>query len=380
MSKTVWIFAGEASGDQYGARLAVELRAQAPGLRLQGMGGGKMRAAGVEILADSSELGVIGLVEVLKHYPTFHRIFHSLLDRARRERPDAVVLIDYPGFNLRFAARLRRLGIRVVYYVSPQVWAWGRRRIPKIAATVDRMLCIFPFEPEVYAGTGLATEFVGHPLLEIVAAHRDPALARDPDTILLLPGSRRGEIDRLAVPILETALALRRAHPRLQFVMAAPREQVANDIRHRLGPRMAEFEQAGIRLVVGETQKWMQVASCGLAASGTVTVEAAMFGLPLVVVYRVNPVTYAVGRLLVKLPFFTMVNLIAGRRLFEEFLQGEVRPPVLVPALERILPGGTRRTEVEQGLVEVVAALSGGDAGAVARRAAAIVLEVAAKQ
>jgi lipid-A-disaccharide synthase len=232
--KTIWIFAGESSGDLYGAHLAAELKRQRPDVVLRGMGSNAMRAAGVDLIVDSSELGIVGFVEVLKHLRMFLRLFDSLVERAAAERPDAVVLIDYPGFNLRFARQMRRRGIPVVYYISPQVWAWGKRRIPQIARDVTRMLVIFPFEPQVYAGTGLDVRFVGHPLRQILAARRDPALAREPDTVLLLPGSRNSELDRLLAPFVETAAWLKVRNPRLKFVLAAPNERIAELVTARL--------------------------------------------------------------------------------------------------------------------------------------------------
>jgi len=371
MNGSIWILAGEASGDTYGARLAEEVRRQAPAVALRGMGGPAMRTAGVELLVDSSRLGVIGLVEVLRHLRTFLRIFKELVARAAAERPAAVVLIDYPGFNLRFARQMKELGIPVVYYVSPQVWAWGRGRIPEIARLVRRMLVLFPFEVEVYRGTGLDVRFVGHPLIEIMDARREAGLVREPNTVLLLPGSRYGEISRLLTPMLETVRWLRARRPELRFVLATPNEGIAARCRARL----AAAGETAVMVDVGRTQHWMQRAGTGLAASGTVTVEAAILGLPLVVVYRVNPVTYRLGRWLVKIPFFTMVNLVAGKRVYEEFLQGEVQAARLGPALVAILPGGPRRAEVTAGMAEAVTALGGG--GHASAEAARLILEVA---
>ena len=374
--KTVWIFAGEASGDQYGARIARELRAIDPTMVIRGMGSHRMAAAGVEIMVDSSELGVIGLVEVLKLLRTFLRIMRELVERAERERPDAVVLIDYPGFNLRFATRMHKLGIKIVWYVSPQVWAWGKRRIPKLARVVNRMLCLFPFEPKVYEGTGLRAEFVGHPLLEILAEERDPGLQRDPNTILLLPGSRRSEIDRLFIPILDTALKLKRENPNLKFVLPTPRQSIADYIRKTAAGREADLCETGMEITIGDTHRWMQKATAGLAASGTVTVEAAMLGLPLVVIYRVNWITYIAFRFILTIRYFTMVNLINDRLVFEEFLQGEVTVANLSRALKDIMPGGARRALAEQGMADMIAALGG--QGHVCRHAAQAIIETIA--
>lgn len=368
-----WIFAGEASGDIYGARVAEELRtlAAASGrqVEISGMGGPMMKQAGINILVDSSELGVVGLIEVLKHIFKFISIFFFLIKKAETERPDAIILIDYPGFNLRFAAAMYKRKIPVIWYISPHVWTWGKKRIPKLAKFCRKMLVIFPFETEVYAGSGLDTAFVGHPLVDIVATRRDPAIERDPDTVLLLPGSRGMEISRLLRPMLETALLLHQKHPDLKFVISTPREKILKHCREL----MQEFYKAhanekmpNIELVCGDTAYWQQKAGTGLAASGTVTVESAIAGLPLVVAYKLNWLTLVVAGILVRLyrGFFTMVNIIADKQVFEEYLQWKASPKNLAAAVERILPGGERRKEVEEDMRNVVNMISGGSEGA----------------
>ena len=378
---TIWIFAGEASGDIYGARLAEELRKMLPADKLQiaGMGGHLMKDAGVEIMVDSTELGVVGLIEVFENIGTFVRIFQNLKKRAIKERPDAVVLIDYPGFNIRFAKQMYKNGIPVIWYISPQVWAWGKGRIPKLAKYCAKMLVIFPFEPDTYKGTGLDTEFVGHPLVNIVHKRKSSEIKRDPDLVLLLPGSRFNEINRLFVPILETAVALHKRHPKMRFAVSAPRKAIFDRITKihsdfcevRKGEKLPE-----VKIYSGETARLLQEASTGLAASGTITVESAIAELPLVVVYRLNPITYWLGRMLVKIPYFTMVNLIAKKRVFEEFLQEDVNAVTLSEAMEKILPGGSRRAEVEKDISGVVEALSPGSADASRKAAEAIMQKV----
>lgn len=368
-----WIFAGEASGDIYGARLAEELRtlAAASGrqVEISGMGGPMMKQAGINILIDSSELGVVGLIEVLKHIFKFIRIFFFLVNKARAEKPDAIILIDYPGFNLRFAAAMYKHKIPVIWYISPHVWTWGKKRIPKLAKFCRKMLVIFPFEPEVYAGTGLDTVFVGHPLVDIVAMRRDPSIERDPDTVLLLPGSRSMEISRLLQPMLGTALLLSRKHPNLKFVISTPREKIfdhCREILEKFTAAHASEKMPEIKLVCGDTAYWQQRAATGLAASGTVTVESAIAGLPLVVAYKLNFLTLVVAGMLVRLyrGFFTMVNIIADKEVFEEYLQWKASPENLAAAVERILPEGERRHQVEEEMKEVVRMLSGGSEGA----------------
>lgn len=377
-SKTIWIIAGETSGDIYGARLAKALKSLDPELRVAGMGAGEMRSAGVEIMVDSTELGVVGALEILSKIVTFVKVFLGLVARARRERPDAVVLIDYPGFNIRFAKRLWKSGIPVVWYISPQVWAWRKSNIPKLAAYCRKMMVIFPFEVETYQGTGLDVEFAGHPLVDIVNERRRDDIQRDPNRVVLLPGSRSGEITRLLPEMLATVVELKRRRPELTFAIAAPREKirrliqtVMNDFAKRRPGELPELE-----LSVGETARWLQEAGTGLAASGTITVECAIAGLPLVVVYKLNPITFLAARMVITLfrGFFTMTNIIADKTVYEEFLQHQVKAVPLADAMERILPGGERRREVENDMRSVAEALSTGSANA-SRRAAEICLE-----
>ncbi len=376
--KLIWIMAGESSGDLYGARIASELRRISPGVRIAGMGGVEMKKAGVDILVDSSELGVVGLIEVLGSLFTFIRILLFFTREAARQRPDAVVMVDYPGFNIRFAKRLWKLGIPVIWYISPQVWVWRKSNIPKLAKYCRKLLVIFPFEPEVWKDSGLDTEFAGHPLVEIVRERTDPSIRRDPERILLLPGSRKSETSRLMDPFLETALLLRRRHPHLKFAISAPRKKTYEDIlmlrdqflRKHPGTVLPEME-----ISWGQTARWMQEASAGLAASGTVTVESAIAGLPLVVAYRLNPLTFLLAWCIIgKLfrGFFTMVNIILNRKVFEEFLQFQVTPENLADAVERILPGGSRRDEVEKDMLEMTNALSCGSENATSRSASLI--------
>jgi lipid-A-disaccharide synthase len=350
-ASTIWIFAGEASGDLYGARLACELRKLDPELTLRGMGAAEMTAAGVDILVDSTELGVVGLVEVLKHYPMFRRLFWGLVRQAQSERPDLVVLIDYPGFNLRFAKQMKKLGIPVLYYISPQVWAWGKKRVPEIAEVVQRMLVIFPFETEVYKKVDLDARFVGHPLVDIMNEKRDEALTRDPNLVLLLPGSRRSEVDRLLDPIVATARELHKRRPELRFVISAPRLAIRERIEGMLGSH-----DLPIKIDSGSTERWMQQASAGIAASGTVTVQAAILGLPLVVVYRMNPLTHWMAMRLINVPYITMVNLVADQLVFQEFVQ-KLEAPELTDALLAILPDGDRHEDVQAGIQRCVSRL-----------------------
>ena len=380
--RCIWLIAGESSGDLYGAGIAESLRKADPALRIAGMGGPRMREAGVDILVDSSELGVIGIVEVLGSLFKFIRILFSLSRRARRERPEAVVLIDYPGFNIRFARRLWKAGIPVIWYISPQVWVWRKSNIPKYVRYCRKMIVIFPFEQEFWANTGMDAEFAGHPLLDIVRRRTDPALQRDPKRVLLLPGSRKNEVSRLLVPFMDASAILKKRHPDWTFAVSAPREKTFRDLENILSEHARKYPDSDwpeVELTCGKTAYWMQTASAAFAASGTVTVESAIADLPLTVAYRLNPVTFLLARLIIRKlyrGFFTMVNIILNRCVFEEFLQFQVTPEALADSLEKIMPGGSRRESVLHDMNDLRIALESGSGSAV-ERAARIILETA---
>ena len=380
--KKIWIISGEESGDIYGSRLIEELRGINPDNppEISVMGGKRMAATGAEVMVDATELGVVGIMEVLGIFFTIAGIFRRLVKKAAQEKPDCVVLIDYPGFNIRFAKKMHKLNIPVVWYISPQIWAWKKYRLKKLVKYCRKMLVIFPFETEVYEGTGLDTEFVGHPLVEVVQARKDPKIERDNNLLLLLPGSRSNEINRLFVPMLETSLELHKRHPDLKFVVAAPRETVyirLQEILKKFCESHKDAEIPEITITSGETGKWMQAAATGLAASGTVTVECAIAGLPLTVAYKLNPLTFWIAKHLVDIPFFTMVNLIADKKVYDEFLQEDVNARTLSDSIEKILPGGERRSEVEKEIQEVIDSLSI-ESGNASRKSAEAVMRVMA--
>ena len=366
---------GESSGDLYGARIAQEVMKQCPGAVVRGMGGHRMREAGVDLFVDSSELGVVGFIEVLEKIGTFIRIFFQCIELAKKERPDVVMVIDNPGFNIRLAKQLWKLGIPVVWFVSPQVWVWRKSNIPRIAKYCRKLIVIFPFETEVWAGSGLETHFGGHPLIEIIRERTDPALKRDPNHILILPGSRGSETSRLLEPFLKTVLILHKRHPELHFTISLPREKTYRDVMAGLDDftrKHPEMHDVRLEVSQGQTARAMQVCSTGLAASGTVTVECAIAGLPLVVAYRLNYITFIFAILIIRKLFrnaFTMVDIILNRKTFEEFLQFQVRPAVLAGAVERILPGGPRRAEVERDMEELRRLLAPGSENATANAA-----------
>ena len=358
---------GEPSGDVYASDLVRHLRRGHPDLEVFGLGGDRLVQDGARLFAHVRELAVVGLWEVVSHLPRFRRIFSEVIAEADRARPDAAVLVDYPDFNLRLARALHERGIPVAYYVSPQVWAWRPGRIDAIRRTVAHMIVIFPFEEKLYRDAGVPVTFVGHPLVDLVAPSPDRAaflgsLGLDParPVVALLPGSRRKEIAH-NLPAMRGAVALLAGRrPELQFVAAiAPsidRAQVAAGL------------PPGVALAPGRAHDALAAADAAIVASGTATVEAALIGTPMVVVYRLSPLTYHLGRRFVRVPHVAMANLIAGRRIVTELIQGDYTAEAAADEVMRLL--GPPGLEMRAALAEVRARLGPGGAGG---RAASVV-------
>ncbi len=293
-------------------------------------------AAGERFLDWSDEAGVVGLWEVVKHYPYFRREFRKTLREIAQAKPEAVVLIDYPGFNLRLARTLHEgsLGGKVIYYISPQVWAWNRGRIPQMARWLDLMLCIFPFEAELYKQSGLRAIFVGHPMIEDLEARRIEGL-RAPHLIGLFPGSRAREVRKLLPILIEVMRELHKERPDLRFQIAAASEALAIAIRHNLEAVSGSLGQ--VEVVVGRAAETMQKSAAAVVASGTATLEAAFFRLPFVLVYKVAEITYLAGRMLIRVRHLGMPNVLAGREIVPEFIQGKAQPFEIARAVMKLL-------------------------------------------
>jgi lipid-A-disaccharide synthase len=372
---TVMMSCGEASGDLYAGALALELQRLAPGVRIFGIGGEKMHAAGAELVGDYRGLAVTGLVEALRVVPRSFRLLRQLRERMERDRPDVLVVIDFPDFNFRLAAAARALGIPVVYYVSPQIWAWRAGRIKTVKQVASKVLVIFPFEKKFYEDAGVPVEFVGHPLPDLiqVSEPRERLLAGvglDPSapTIALLPGSRPNEV-RSILPTLAAAAALIRERvTSAQFVIArAPKlsDQMFQPFSHFTGPSA---------IVAGRADDVLNASDVVITASGTATVQAALHGKPMVIVYRLAPLTYKMGRPFVKVDTFGMVNLLAGRRIVPELIQDDFTPARVADETVGLLTDPARAAEMRRALADVRGAL--GEPGA-SRRAAEAVLSVA---
>jgi lipid-A-disaccharide synthase len=351
----ILISAGEASGDLYAASLAAELLRRHADLELFGCAGPRMRAAGVRAVVDSASLAVVGLIEVVAHIPRIRREYRKLLAAARAERPTLAILTDSPDFHLRLARRLKRMGIPVVYLVAPQVWAWRKGRLAAMRRTVDRLLCIFPFEEPFFREHGIPVTYIGHPLSRLVRPSigreeffRKHGLAEDRPLVALLPGSRQAEAAR-HMPALEAAAA------------EIARRRPVNLVLGRAG--LSDFREripgGAIQVIEGETWDLLAHATLALAASGTVTVEAALLGTPMVTFYKVTALSWFAGRFLVNVPFYSMVNLIAGRAVIPELMQNEMTGERLAAEALRLLDSPAAREEMQRQLEAVSRALAG---------------------
>jgi lipid-A-disaccharide synthase len=401
----LYLVAGEASGDEHGAALMRALRELAPELNFSGRGGPKMQAVGGEAFINwSDSAAIVGLWEVVKRYGYFREQFQNALSEIATIKPDAVVLIDYPGFNLRLARALRRntdlqsvrpaelhsaeskaadrmsagrtgkmpvFRGKIIYYISPQVWAWNRGRIRQMARSLDLMLCIFPFEAELYNKSGLRTVFVGHPMIENLAALRTGE-ERQPNLIGLFPGSRLREVRKIFPIMLEAAREIAAQRAEIHFEVAAASEPLASEIQQLLASASSLRER--VRIVTGDAAGTMQRAFAGMVASGTATLESAYFKLPFVLVYKVSWPTYFAARLVLKTKHLGMPNVLAGREIIPEFIQHEARPDAISKAVLRLLKDQAARDLMISEFDAIIAKL--GERGASAKAARAIAAEL----
>ena len=407
---TIYFVAGEVSADNHGAALMRSLRELEPRVQFIGRGGPQMQqVAGERFKNWIGDAAVLGLWEVVRKYGYFREQFHLTLNEIRANKPDTVVLIDYPGFNLRLAHALRRQSPqqKIVYYISPQVWAWNRGRIKRMAGCIDLVLCIFPFEADLYNESGLRAVFVGHPMIERLEA-RKIDVERDPNLIGLFPGSRPREVRKIFPIMIETARVLLKARPNLHFQVAAASEELADEMSKVLAPRLKpvplgmgderlpapanesppfsssrgegrvrDAPSQGRRVIevtVGQTAEIMQRARTGIVASGSATLEAAYFRMPFVLIYKVAWPTYLAGRLVVKVKYLGMPNLLAGKEAVPEFIQHRAQPVVMAKAVRPFIEDARAREQMISEFDAVIAKL--GDRGADKRAARAIVEEL----
>lgn len=394
MTEKLYFVAGEASGDNHGAALLKALRVRSLEMQFIGRGGPKMRRVAGENFRDwIDDMGVLGLWEVVKRYPFFRKQFQATIAEIDSAGPNAVVLIDYPGFNLRLARALHAKfpELKIIYYISPQVWAWNRRRVSQMAQSIDLMLCIFPFEPELYEASDLRAIFVGHPMMSVIpGGNATPARsegargetlkptstglivsARDDKLVGLFPGSREREVKKIFPVMREAAVELSHQDHDLRFVVSAASEPLAELIRADLYGKHATGK---FSIVTGDARSVMARVNVGMVASGTATLEAALLQLPFVLIYRVAWLTYFAARLVVKVKYLGMPNVLANREIVPEFIQHKAQPRAIAAAVARLLTEQTERARMLADFANVAQKLGRGEASANA--AEAIVAEL----
>jgi lipid-A-disaccharide synthase len=378
LSPRLLLSCGEASGDLYAGALTRELLACDPTIRIAGLGGPQFAAAGGTLVDDYRDVAVTGLTEAIAKLPRSFAARRRLLAAAKADRPDALVLIDFPDFNFRLAPSIKRMGVPVIYYISPQIWAWRAGRLKTIRAIADRVLVIFPFEESIYREGGVPVEFVGHPLVDLAVASSDRGtflsahgLTPSAPTVAILPGSRPNEVARILPDLAAAAVLIRAAVPGTQFLVArAP--HLDERLFDPVGPR-GLAAVARLAVVEGDTDTVLASADVALTASGTATVQTALHDTPMVIVYRVSPMSYRLLRHLVKVETIGMVNLIAGERIVPELVQDAFTPDAVATEAISMLTDRARTARIRAGLATVRARLGGSGAS---RRAAEAIVRV----
>ena len=373
----IFIITGDISGDIHGAFLAKSLLKKEPHLQIFGMGGERMKAAGVKVLFDLTQFSLMGFIEVARHIVLFRRVLYQLIAKIKIEQPDAIVFIDYPGFNLRLAEKIKPLSIPLIYYISPQIWAWGKNRIKKIASLFSRMIVILPFEKELYEKEGLSAFFVGHPLLDVVKTtglmNQVPTIsngrASSATTITLLPGSRSCEVRRLLPVMVKLAQLIKEKKPETQFIILAASSLMEKEIE-----KILKKKKISLRVTREKKYDLIKSSTFALTASGTATVEIAILERPMIIFYKVSPFAYLFLKKMVKLPYIGMVNIIAKKEIVPEFIQGRANAEKILPTALALLEQREKREKMSEQLRRVKKSL--GNPGA-ADRAAEIILKEA---
>jgi len=367
-AKRIYIIAGEASGDAHGAVLMREIAALVSNVQFFGAGGPEMRSIAGSHFMDWTQEAVVGLWDVLVKYPYFREQFYRMYREVRRLEPDIVIFVDYPGFNLRLANHLRRKHYsgKLIYYISPQVWAWNRSRIPRMAGFLDLMICIFPFEKSLYEASGLRTEFVGHPMVEELELLRTDE-QRNPKLVALLPGSRTREIRRIFPVMLDAAKLLRREDATIQVEASAASER-GRELMQKLSH---ESGLSDIPIGLKNAYELMQRAFVGMVASGTATLESSFFRLPIVLIYKVSWFSYIPGRMLIRVNYLGMPNILAGKEIIPEFIQHKAVAGRIADAVRQLCNDPIRRNTMVQEMERVIKLLGEQGAG---RRAAEVVV------
>ena len=369
-NKTIMIIAGEASGDMHGANLVREMLKINPALNFYGIGGNKLREEGVKLFANASAMAVVGLTEVISKFGTLFRIIRQVKKSLDEMKPELVILIDYPDFNLYFVApAAKKRNIKIFYYISPQVWAWRKSRINKIKKLVDKMAVILPFEVDTYAAKGFAVDYVGHPLLDMVKlnyskqeSRKKFGLAENKITIGILPGSRLSEVRKLMPELLRAAEILAQKIPDVQFVLP-----LADTLEEKIITEIISRFTVNVHIISDNTYDVISCADLALVASGTATLETALLGVPMVIVYKISLLSYVIGRLFVHVKNIGLVNIIAGKTIVPELIQGDTSGKRIAEEALAILTNEEKKQEMIKGLEAIRARL--GEPGAAIRAA-----------
>jgi len=341
---SVYLVAGEISGDAHGARVITALKEQSPDIQLEGIGGPKMEQAGMDLHEDLASRGIMGYVEVIKSLGFIRTLFNATLERFRSSPPDVLVLIDYPGFNLRLAKKAHKMGIKIIYYISPQVWAWKKGRIHTLKKVVDKMLVILPFEKKIYDDVGLDCTFVGHPLLESIDEKPLKGTFSHHEMLIgLLPGSREQEIRFLMPIMVEIAREIQKEYPQATFVTPAVDKDRASQIKEEAGTFPVE-------IVEGHFYEILSDAHFVLVASGTATVEATLFEVPMAVLYKVNSVTYWLASRLINIDAISLVNILAQEHIVPEFVQNDASFENILPIARTLIADSEERKKMIESL------------------------------
>ena len=374
-TKTIMIVAGEASGDLHGASLVQEMLKANPALNFYGIGGRKLEKMGVKLFANISTMAVMGLTEVVSKLGSILKIMGMMKKSLDEYRPDLVILIDYPDFNLRLAKAAKKKGIKVFYYISPQVWAWRKNRINQIKEFVDKMAVILPFEVDTYATKGFTVNYVGHPLLDLVKpnyskqdSRKKISIAKNKTTIALLPGSRLSEVTKLLPEMLRAAEILAQKIPDVQFVLP-----LADTLEEKNISDISKSSPVKIKVIAGLTYDVISSADLAIVASGTATLETGLLGVPMIIIYKVSPFSALIGRMIINVRHMGLVNIIAGKTIVPELIQSDVNGQRIASEALAILLNEEKRQEIVAHLAEIRAKL--GEPGA-ARRAAQLALDM----
>jgi lipid-A-disaccharide synthase len=348
------IIAGERSGDLYGGRVIKELKIMNPNLKVFGIGGDNLSSNGVDIIYHIRQMAFMGFFEVIKHLPLINKVMDRLVEEVKREKPDVVLLIDYPGFNLKFAKKIRKYTKKIIYYISPQLWAWASGRVEKVRKYIDEMIVIFPFEKDFYKKYDLDVDFVGHPLLEIINEFKFESrdtffekydLDKNLKTLVIFPGSRVQEIKK-HLSLIHDTIGLITEKEKLNVIMAGV-SSVSKEVYDYV------LCNKNIRLVFDDQYNILKYSDFALVKSGTTTIETACFGIPMIVYYKTSFLSYLIGRMVVKISFFCMVNIIAGKKVVPELLQKEVNPHNLYSHFHEIFNNSESLSIMKQDLIIV---------------------------